>query len=334
MRFSVCIPIYNVEPYLKQCLDSVMAQTLEDFEAILVDDGTQDNSGVIADEYRIKDSRFKVIHQKNTGLFHARMTALNAAVGEYVVHLDSDDWLEADALEKISQGIDKYGADIVIYNYYKGTCDSDKKAMPCLGDSECVWSQNKDEIINIYFSTQKVQPIWGKAIRRSIVDIDSLSGYPRISLTEDWIHSYYPMVTASIIAYIPDALYNYRITPGSMCKVFDPLIYDSTKIIYRLQKKYIDSHSKVRLSISPEEWLLQKIAKALVYNLAEIKNKDEYCEFLSRTAEDEEVKAVYKSKHNIAITYRLPLILLYSGAYGALYIMRKTVFFVRKHLLR
>lgn len=90
-RFSVIIPVYNVAPYLRECLDSVLAQTFTDWEAICVDDGSTDESGVILDEYGKKDARFRVIHQENAGVSAARNAALGVANGEWILFLDADD---------------------------------------------------------------------------------------------------------------------------------------------------------------------------------------------------------------------------------------------------
>ena len=98
MRFSIIIPVYNVAPYLRECLDSVLAQTFTDWEAVCVDDGATDGSGVILDEYAAKDKRFKVIHQKNAGVSAARNVALEVAAGEWFLFLDGDDILRREAL--------------------------------------------------------------------------------------------------------------------------------------------------------------------------------------------------------------------------------------------
>lgn len=102
MKFSIIIPIYNVELYLRQCLDSVLAQNLVDWEAICVNDGSTDGSTAILEEYASMDSRFKVITQANGGLSAARNTGLKKAHGEYVLFLDSDDWLEPTALQTLN----------------------------------------------------------------------------------------------------------------------------------------------------------------------------------------------------------------------------------------
>lgn len=106
MKFSIVIPVYNVEKYLVECLESVLNQTFTDWEAVCVNDGATDNSASILEEYTVKDSRIKTITQPNGGLSAARNTGLTASQGEYVLFLDSDDWLEPNALETLSDHLD------------------------------------------------------------------------------------------------------------------------------------------------------------------------------------------------------------------------------------
>ena len=114
MKFSIIIPCYKVEQYLHQCVDSVLAQTYEDYEVILVDDGSPDNSPAICDEYGKKTNKVKVIHKPNGGLSDARNAGLDVARGEFVLFLDSDDWWDdKEALRKIDTCIKKSGAEIV-----------------------------------------------------------------------------------------------------------------------------------------------------------------------------------------------------------------------------
>jgi glycosyltransferase involved in cell wall biosynthesis len=98
-KVSIIVPVYKVEPYIRKCVDSILAQTLTDFELILVDDGSPDNCGEICDEYAQKDSRVKVIHKENGGQATARNAALDIAKGQYVGFVDSDDWIEPDMYE-------------------------------------------------------------------------------------------------------------------------------------------------------------------------------------------------------------------------------------------
>lgn len=100
-KISVIVPIYNVEKYLNRCVDSILNQTFEDFELILVNDGSPDNCGNICDEYAQKDNRVKVIHKKNGGVSSARNVGIDIAQGEYIMFVDSDDWIQSVMLEQM-----------------------------------------------------------------------------------------------------------------------------------------------------------------------------------------------------------------------------------------
>ena len=111
---SVIVPVYNVESYVRKTIDSVLNQTFQNFELILVDDGSTDNSGIICDEYTLKDKRIKVIHQKNAGQSAARNNGFEIARGEYICFLDSDDWFSENALEVFINTIKNYDVEIVM----------------------------------------------------------------------------------------------------------------------------------------------------------------------------------------------------------------------------
>lgn len=115
-EYSIIVPVYKVEPYLRQCVDSVLCQTFEDFELILVDDGSPDQCPAICDEYAAKDGRVCVIHKQNGGLSDARNTGVEAAKGEYLIFLDSDDWWEDKSFLRRIEEV-KQECDIIYFGF-------------------------------------------------------------------------------------------------------------------------------------------------------------------------------------------------------------------------
>ena len=190
MLFSVIVPIYNIENYIRRCIDSVLTQSFVDFELILVDDGSPDNCGAICDEYAKKDVRIKVIHKENGGLVSARQAGIKVASGDYIFHLDGDDAVLPDALESAYKIICNTDADIVSFSY---KCSINEKIGETVCDLVDEGLYNKAEI------EQHISPkllsdenmnhifyfLWGKAIKRELATKHQLNVNPAISLGED-----------------------------------------------------------------------------------------------------------------------------------------------------
>ena len=123
MKFSIIVPVYNTEKYLKECLDSLINQTYRDFEIILVDDGSTDSSGEICDIYAEQNpDRIKVIHKPNGGLISARITGNKHASGDYILNVDSDDFVSLDLLKTVNEKIEEYDFPyMVIYSFVYNT---------------------------------------------------------------------------------------------------------------------------------------------------------------------------------------------------------------------
>lgn len=117
-KISVIVPVYKAEAYLHRCVDSLLAQTFQDFEILLVDDGSPDRSGEICDEYARQDSRVHVFHKENGGVSSARQYGMNKALGEYTIHADPDDWVEPTMLEELYKKAKDEDADMVICDFY------------------------------------------------------------------------------------------------------------------------------------------------------------------------------------------------------------------------
>ena len=119
IKYSILIPVYNAERYLTKCIESVLNQTYENYEVILVDDGSNDSSGIMCDEFTKTDKRIKAFHQTNQGLIMARRNGIAKATGDFCLFLDSDDYWDIDLLETINQAILQYKCDLVIFKYRK-----------------------------------------------------------------------------------------------------------------------------------------------------------------------------------------------------------------------
>lgn len=187
-EISIIVPIYNVEQYLKRCVDSILAQTFKDFELILVDDGSPDSCPFICDEYARIDSRIKVIHKANGGLSDARNAGLEMATGNYIAFVDSDDWIASDTYEYLYELIKKNEADVVSGSYVL-TKNDDVKFSNL--KSEIV-IEGTSEILKFYFQQDKIHgkndfPVWIKLYRR---DLFNDIHFPDDKLYEDNITNF------------------------------------------------------------------------------------------------------------------------------------------------
>lgn len=141
-RISIIVPVYRVEEYLPRCLDSILVQTFTDWECILIDDGSPDNSGAICDYYAVLDGRVRVIHQENAGVSAARNAGLDAARGEWVAFVDSDDWVERDWLKTLYDTVRRHDVDVVECGYWCEFADGMRQMhLPVEGQAVACWTK-------------------------------------------------------------------------------------------------------------------------------------------------------------------------------------------------
>lgn len=213
MHFSIIIPVYNVEPYLRECLDSVLAQTCGDWEAVCVDDGSTDGSAAILAEYAARDSRFRIVTQPNGGLSAARNTGLDHARGDYILFLDSDDWLENKALESINAQLSilnsQFQIDMLCFGGWRG----EQEERPTPAAYPTGWDYyNHQALAHHDFPFVCVVL---RCYRREFLAKNHLRFREGI-LHEDNHFTPRVCLAAQRVAVIADPLYHYRIREGSI----------------------------------------------------------------------------------------------------------------------
>ena len=210
-KVSVIVPVYNVEAYLEKCVSSVLAQTCPDFELLLIDDGSTDGSGRLCDLLAQSDSRIRVIHQENQGLGGARNTGIQAAQGDWLLPVDSDDWIEPDILEKALAAADKTGAELVIFGFRSVYEDGNvqREYRHTLPTEEALTTAARPDLLLAY-------PVaWNKLYRRDLFLRTQVLYPPRVWY-EDIRTTPKLMTQAKAVTVIPDIGYNYLQRSGSI----------------------------------------------------------------------------------------------------------------------
>lgn len=203
-QISIIIPIYNVERYLRQCIDSILAQTFTDFELLLIDDGSPDGCPVICDEYAEKDARIRVFHKQNGGVTSARNKGLNNANGNWIIYIDGDDWIEPTYVEELYNAAINNEADIAIcafrFVYEDGSS---------VIEHPTIWDDNKQASLNRYIAS-----IWTTAcgtIQKSSLYKDNGVQSPKdLTFCEDFHLMVRLCYFANKVVSINRPLYNYR----------------------------------------------------------------------------------------------------------------------------
>lgn len=221
MLFSVLVPVYNISRYLPECVKSALSQSEQDFELVLVDDGSTDGSGQLCDQYQVQHpDRVRVIHQPNSGLILARRAGIAAAKGDYCIFLDGDDALEPDCLATVRETIARYHADIVIYNNFSFFEDDQTREpnAPVFADGTLFRGEDKRRIYRELIASWRLNNIWTKAIKTELLRADD-TPYERFAAnphTEDLLQTLYPVTHANCIVYRTKELYLYRRHSRSM----------------------------------------------------------------------------------------------------------------------
>lgn len=268
-RVSVIVPVYNAQKYLARCVDSILAQTHKDLEIILVDDGSTDNSPILCDEFALKDLRIKVIHKQNEGAGMARNAGLQEAAGDFVIFVDSDDYIESTTIEKCLAVRREQCADLVMFGRFNQTVDGKitPKPIPC--DKPLF---KGDEVVSKVLSglfTYKMGvgiSCWGKLYDINLIkDNDIAFCSERELLSEDAFFMLQLFAKVKRVALLPENLYYYCQNENSLSRGYK-------KGRQALCDNFLAMGSKVCCDLNYPDTVLQNFkARYLMYVISGLK---------------------------------------------------------------
>ena len=219
---SVIVPVYNVEKYLGECIESILSQTYENFELILVDDGSPDNSGKICDEYAEKDNRIRVIHKENGGVSSARNTGLDNAKGEYITFVDSDDIIDKQYLELMYKRIVEVDSDMCFCHFDRFDANEYEKHQEKIPKYLAVDFNDKEfiDFASAFFDLKNnvFGSIWRTIYKSS--SIEKIRFNSKIRISEDLVFAMNAICNSKSICSIPNVLYHYRSNSNSAGKTY------------------------------------------------------------------------------------------------------------------
>lgn len=209
---SIIVPVYKAESYLERCINSIVSQSFTDWELLLVDDGSPDNSGLICDNYADKDSRIRAIHKNNGGVSSAREAGISAATGYFSIHVDPDDWIEPNMLATLFQKAEETGADIIV-------CD----LLLDYGKYSTVLEQSvvsKDIFLKRLLGQERHGSLCNKLIRTELYRRYNLHFPEKLICWEDLYICCNMLMHPCIVKYVPEAFYHYDLysNPSSMAR--------------------------------------------------------------------------------------------------------------------
>lgn len=325
-RVSIVVPIYNVEKYLKECLDSLVNQTYKRIEILLIDDGSKDFSPHICDEYEKMDNRIQVFHIENAGVSNARNLGIQHATGEWIMFLDSDDYLEENAIEKMLEVAERKNVDVVGSFYYRTYINTEVCNEKISNSPYEVNNDSKSLIREMIFFPEQITELyptclvpWGKIIKTSIIKDNNISYFTNMTLHED---ATFNMILFSYVknhAICPEPLIHYRQRKNSLsqnstkdnfdsnckfCQVIEKLVCDNTLNIDVSENDYYTFYSKYYAYGMMNLWLYSKRnLKVMKRQLLNYRENSPFKEALDKVDLDSIKNYNYTERLNMVIKY-------------------------------
>jgi glycosyltransferase involved in cell wall biosynthesis len=310
-KISLIVPIFNAEKYLRKCINSIFNQTFTEFEVLMIDDGSTDLSGRLCDELAINDSRFRVIHKKNGGVSSARQTGLDNARGEYVIHVDPDDWVEPNMLEDLYAHAVAKNADMVICDFF---WESGKSSTICKQEP----TKLDNETILIELFRHLHGSCWNKLVKTHLFRQYNITFNSSISFCEDLMLNIQLLKHPLTIGYVNKAYYHYvqNLNPNSLSRKYTLETYyrdlDLKELLLELTKSTV---AEYECKVFIDSMLIQRAFFSGFFTSAQFKHN------------------FYDLRHSIGATSRFTYILkavLYLSCLGNYRSMYKLIQLIKK----
>ncbi|MDR4508589.1 MAG: glycosyltransferase family 2 protein [Candidatus Brocadiaceae bacterium] len=254
-KISIIVPIYKVEQYLCQCIDSLINQTYENIEILLINDGSPDRCPEICDEYAAKDNRVRVIHKENGGSSEARNSGINSAFGDYIMFVDSDDWIDLNTCEELIKVMDKESADIVLASYVR---EYKRKAIPkhIFNENYKVFNKQEtkyrlhrrmfglvDKELARPETADSIVSAWMKLYKKTIIADARFIDTKKIGTFEDGMFNINVFINCTKTVYIDKCFYHHRkVNPTSLTSVHKNFLYDKWLTLFSIMEDFIKNN--------------------------------------------------------------------------------------------
>lgn len=265
---SIIVPVYNAEEYLRRCVDSILAQTFTDFELLLVNDGSMDGSGAIAEEYAAKDSRIKVLTKQNGGVSSARNLGLDEARGDYVAFVDADDWVDKSMLREMYGGLMREQADVAYCDICMVFANGEKVYKAAEHTS------SKTVFLNNFIASAWTS-LWNVMAKRNLFETNKIRCPEGVAYAEDYHASVRLMYYANKVCHVDKPLYCYnRVNESSALHNFSPAHYEKERWVHLDTIRFFN-----------ENGMYEELAKTLSWKLLKsiqdyVLDRKTYCKFL------------------------------------------------------
>ncbi|WP_407441616.1 glycosyltransferase family 2 protein [Fibrobacter sp.] len=284
-KISIVIPVYNSAKYLRECLDSICRQSFTEWEVVAVDDGSSDESPKILDEYAAADARIRVVHKANGGVSAARNDGLDAAVGEYVLFVDSDDWLDDEALEVMIGASENSDADMVVADHFTWREKNGTETPQHFFEKEFEANSRKDLIrlqqMTLYqgyapYASDCCDTLfpapWAKLIKKNLLDKFNIRFNTKLKLYEDGLFILNLLQHAEKVRCIRNVVYHYRIVSSSLCHKDDIQLANDYAAIAKEVEEFLALYDEEKFLRNPFYARMLYVTKKMVLHSYFYKN--------------------------------------------------------------